>query len=298
MADDTNAPALRLGAVSYLNTLPVIEGLGKLEGVRLTLTPPSELAPLLEAGEVDVALCSSVDYTRARAPLSVLPAAGCIACDGPTMTVRLFSSVPIDAITTVATDVDSHTSATLLDVLLRERWGRRATFEPFDAEAHRALIDAATPGSTRQPNWPEAILLIGDKVVTASPPAIHYPHQLDLGEAWHELTGLPFVYAAWMCATDRADDPLIARAAVTLDRQRRRNTARLGWIAEQRGGVRGWPTDLALKYLSELLKYEFEARTESGLKRFFELAHAHELVPGPPELRLATPALPAEPAAT
>ena len=51
-----------------------------------------------------------------------------------------------------------------------------------------------------------ARLLIGDKVVTDAPPTDRYPHQMDLGEAWKDLTGLPFVYAMWMCRGPRTGD--------------------------------------------------------------------------------------------
>ncbi|MEM9083757.1 MAG: MqnA/MqnD/SBP family protein, partial [Planctomycetota bacterium] len=182
----TTARPARLGAVSYLNTLPMIEGLGKLAEVTLTLTPPSELASMLERDEVDLALASSIDYQRSSIPLAILPV-GMIGSSGPTLTVRLFSRVPIEDLKTVACDVDSHTSVTLLRIVLQQQHGLSPELLPFDADALEHRHNAADD------DWPESLLLIGDKVVTASPPAIVYPHQLDLGEAWKDLTGLPFV---------------------------------------------------------------------------------------------------------
>lgn len=252
--------------MSYLNTLPLIEGLAKLKGLNLTLTAPANLLGLLLDGSADAALVSSIDYQRSPRPLAILPV-GMIGSDGPTMTVRLFSRCPIPSISSIAADADSHTSVALLGILLDELHGIRPTISPFDADAHRARRDHTAAG------WPEAVLLIGDKVITDSPPAAIYPHQLDLGQAWRTLTGLPFVYAVWMCAADCAEDPAITLAADLLDRQRRHNATRLRWIATTAAPLRGWPADLAHTYLSGLLRFDFDDRAEQALTLFHTKAH-------------------------
>lgn len=268
----------RLGCVSYLNTLPLIEGLGKLRDVRLTLTAPSRLIDLLEEDEADLALVSVIDYQRSGMDLVMVPS-GMIGCDGPTMTVRLFSRVPIEGVETIHADADSHTSVTLARMLVAERRGdgRVPEVVEFDVDEHRArLVDAAEHAS--EPEWPEALLLIGDKVVTDSPPAMLYPHQLDLGEAWQAWTGLPFVYAVWMCRAERAGDPMIATGSAVLDRQRRHNATRLAWIVASRAPVRGWPRDLAEEYLSRRLRYEVTAAHRESIERFFDEAHGLGLI--------------------
>lgn len=268
----------RLGCVSYLNTLPLIEGLGKLRDVRMTLTAPSRLIDLLEEDEADLALVSVIDYQRSNAELMLVPV-GMIGCDGPTMTVRLFSRVPIEEVRTIHADADSHTSVVLARLLVARRSaeGRVPDVVEFDVDEHRAgLVDAAEHAS--EPEWPEALLLIGDKVVTDSPPAMLYPHQLDLGQAWHDLTGLPFVYAMWMCRAERAGDPLIARGASVLDRQRRHNATRLAWIVASRAPVRGWPRDLAEEYLARRLRYEVTGAHRASIERFFDEAEALGLI--------------------
>lgn len=256
---------IRVAAVSYLNTLPLIEGLGKLEGLSLTLTAPNELIGLLERDEADLALASTIDYLISPSDLAIAPA-GMIGCDGPTLTVRLFSTVPIEQVRTVAADVDSHTSWALLRVLMKSRHGVEIELRSYDADT-----TAEPPESLVGVNAPaQALLLIGDKVVTSSLAAIRFPHQLDLGEAWHALTGLPFVYAAWMCPADRAAEPSMLAAIEQLDRQRRRNMMRLDWIVDQRAALRGWPTELAREYLRDRLRYELDARSLAGLEAFYE----------------------------
>lgn len=277
---------LRLGCVSYLNTLPLIEGLGKLRDFRLTLTAPARLIDLLLDGSVDMALASIIDYQRAPAnlnggafPLALVPA-GMIGCDGPTLTVRLFSSVPLPRITRVHADADSHTSTILIRVILAELFGIRPEMVDLDIDAHRAeRLQAARLG--RPEPWPESMLVIGDKVITDSPPASRYPHQLDLGEAWKQLTGLPFVYACWMTRHDPAaidTEPRVRTAANVLDRQRRHNATRLQWLIHHRAPARGWPSDLAMHYVSDLLRYDVTPAHRAGVERFFDLAHAHGLI--------------------
>ncbi len=272
----TIAPPIRLGAVSYLNTLPLIEGFGKLADVLLTLTAPSRLIDLLLAEEVDIALASIIDAQRSPEPVTLLPV-GMIGSDASTLTVRLFSKVPIAEITQVHADIDSHTSIALLRVLFAENYAVVPTLTDFDADAH----STETAGTPREgvraaaDQAPVALLLIGDKVITHSPPADQYPHQLDLGEAWRALTGLPFVYAVWMCRTSCADSPEVRTAAAILDRQRRHNSTRLPWIAAARAPARHWPTELAAEYLQRNLRFNITDEDRSSIGLFFELCRKH-----------------------
>jgi chorismate dehydratase len=259
------APPIRLGCVSFLNTLPLIEGLGKLADARLTLTAPARLIDLLVQNQVDMGLLSVIDYQRSPEPLVLLPV-GMIGCDGPTLTVRLFSSVPIEKLTRVHADIDSHTSVALLRVILAERFGLAPEIVDLDVDAHRA---------THAP-WPEAMLVIGDKVVTDAPPAVRYPHQLDLGQEWKALTGLAFVYATWMCR--EADVERVRPMAAMLDRQRRHNATRTDWIVHNRATVRGWPEDLAAHYFKDLLRFDVKDQHRAAVDRFFDLAQRHGVI--------------------
>src|SRR5438552_983319 len=103
---------VRLACVRYLNTIPLIEGLEKLPAVRLLPTVPSRIAGMVASGEADLGLCSLVDAAGSEAPLALVPA-GMIGCDGPTLTVRLFSSVPLGEVRVLHADTDSHTSVAL-----------------------------------------------------------------------------------------------------------------------------------------------------------------------------------------
>lgn len=261
---------IRIGCVSYLNTVPLIEGLERCEGLELVRAAPAMLAGMLERGEVDLALASLIDAARSSVPLAVLPV-GMIGCDGPTMTVRLFSRVPFERVTRVHADTESHTSVVLCRVVLEKMFGVRAEVVDFDAR------EGVEVGGGRGAS-PETLLLIGDKVVTCAPERGEYPHELDLGEAWKTLTGLPFVYAAWMCRAADAAKERIQLGAALLDRARRRNTGRLDWIVEQRAPEHRWPAELARSYLRGHMRYELGERERMAAEQFLSDAAGMGLI--------------------
>jgi chorismate dehydratase len=271
------ARRVRIAAVSYLNTTPMIEGLQAWRESEVVTAVPARLAEMVVEGRADIGLVSLADYARAGAddagnPLLTLLPCGMIGCDGPTLTVRVFSTVPLDRITTLHADTDSHTSVVLAQLVLAEHHGVRPQVRDFHAREQLGSGDDADA-------WPETMLLIGDKVVTDSPPAVRYPYQIDLGEAWHAMTGLPFVYAVWMCRSDRAADQEVRTAADLIDRQRRRNRMRLDSVITAEAARRGWPGDLARKYIGELLRFEVDDRAREAVGVFLEKAAGLGLLP-------------------
>lgn len=251
---------VRIGCVKYLNTLPLIEGLRTWSGCALVSAAPSALIGMLLRNEVDVALASVIDAARGHgvtgggtSPVVLLPV-GMIGCNGPTLTVRVFSRTPLESVEEVAVDADSHTSVCLLQVLLWKMYGRRVRVREHDFAA--------------SPERPEAMLLIGDKVVTAAPDAQEYRHTLDLGEAWKALTGLPFVYAVWMCRDGEDDTRAVRAAAAMLDRTRRHNATRLDWIVATRAEDKGWKPDRAAEYLGRSLTYAVGEPEREAVEKF------------------------------
>lgn len=248
---------LRVGAISYLNTKPLIWGLDQLEGVELEMGVPSGLLDGFAAGRFDVGLLPAIDYQR-RDDLVLVPSAG-IGSEGPTMTVRIFSTCPIERIGTLACDTDSHTSVALARIILAERHGIRPRFIDLKDGA-----DAA-----------EARLLIGDKVVCEEPAG--FGHQLDLGSAWLELTGLPFLFACWMArrGTDLGDLP------DKLNEAKREGLAQVRRIVDTQAVPRGWPAAVALEYLTVSMCYDVGPRQMEAMGLFHRKAQEHGVLDGP-----------------
>ena len=266
----TGMQPIRIGVVRYLNTAPLNFGLEKLRGLELLPSVPAGIAEMIQSGNVDLGLASVIDAARSRTsgvPLTLVPA-GMIGCDGPTLTVRLFSKVPLKKVSVIHADIDSHTSVVLCQVVMNNRTGTTPRIVPLD-----------TSGNGDAAHGHEAVLLIGDKVVVRAPSEREYPHQLDLGEAWKQMTGLPFVYAMWMCRSADASSPEVATAAALLDRQLRHNLTRLDSIVGVRAAEHGWPRELAAKYLGELLRYRVGDAERKAVARFLAEASKLGLIP-------------------
>ena len=115
--------AVRIGAVNYLNSKPLIEGLLELlPEAELTLDYPSRLADDLEAGRLDVALVPSIEVLRH--PNYEVVSDACVATRGPVMSVKLYSRVPFGLIRTLALDAGSRERTHPL-VRVRSRADRR-----------------------------------------------------------------------------------------------------------------------------------------------------------------------------
>jgi chorismate dehydratase len=104
--------------VSFLNAKPLIYGLEEASGVELKLDVPSRLLDGLLQARFDVALLPVIDYQRL--PGLKLLTSGGIGCDGPALTVKIFSPVPIEKIATLGCDTESHTSVALARIVLTD----------------------------------------------------------------------------------------------------------------------------------------------------------------------------------
>jgi chorismate dehydratase len=175
---------IKVGAVSYLNTKPLIygfsSGLMKNE-VDITFDYPANIATALLNNTIDIGLIP----VAALAKLNNYYIVGHygIACNGPVASVCLFSNMPIHQIDTILLDYQSNTSVQLLKILLKEYWKLQPTF--VDASTNYiANIKGTTAG-----------LIIGDRAFEQKS---NFKYVYDLGQIWQLHTGLPFVFAAWV----------------------------------------------------------------------------------------------------
>jgi chorismate dehydratase len=265
----TQAAALRapsklrhhtLGVVSFLNARPLVDPLSRLEYLTIKPDVPSRLAAMLLAGECDAALMPIVDFHRNRNLLRPICDA-CIASDGETMTVRVYSRVPPDRLRRLHVDGDSHTSVILARVIWNEIYGIRL-----------GLIQEDSVLAPSDPREVEAVLRIGDKVVTDVPRGFGF--EVDLGAAWKHLTGLPFVFAAWYGPQD-AD---FGELPSVLESARDAGVAEAERIARERASLHGWPQEMAVSYLRDFMKYRITPPMRDAMGRFFAMAQRRGLL--------------------
>jgi len=245
---------LRIGAVSYLNTRPLIYGLReRLSGQgTLSLNLPSRLAEQLAAAELDVALIPSAEYFRGQWRGYRIVSDAAIACRGPVWSVRLLSRVPIDQIQTLALDVGSRTSAALVQVLLHRVCGIRPRTVPLSIEQVAEHTDA------------DAILMIGDRAM--HPPTGIYHEIIDLGQWWGDLTGLPFVFAMWVARRDVDLGPLEA----ILTECRDEGVQQIESIAAAEAGPNGLTVKELRRYFTDNLHFYLGNDERRALTTFYD----------------------------
>jgi chorismate dehydratase len=263
---------MRVGRIPYINCYPVYgaidRGLFQLDAELVTGTA-SDLNDLLAAGELDVSVISTVEYARDAASYHLLPDLA-ISCDGPVHSVKLFSRRPVDQLTgaTVLRSASSRTSVLLLELLCRHRWNVAPKFATVRAEP--SDLDALT-------HFPhDAVLVIGDAALLLAARG-HYPVEVDLGAAWRDWTGLPFVFAVW-AARRSADQPKAREVHGRLLESRAWGLANLDLLADQAWATTGIPRAVCRDYLGDL-DYGFSYRHLAGLTDFFRRLAADGLVP-------------------
>lgn len=256
----SNSNKLRVGAVSYLNTRPLVHGLAcRAPAIDLVFDLPSRLADRLAAQDLDVALIPSIEYFQD--PGYSIISDACIACRGPVWSVKLFSRIPPDAIQTLALDEGSRTSASLLRILLWERYGVRPRLE-------RLPIGAGVADTTA-----DAILLIGDRAI--HPPAGEFVAEWDLGEEWTRWSRLPFVFAMWV-ARAGVD---VTGLADAFEAARDDGLCHLPEIASVAAGDVRLSAEACLGYLRDNLYFFLGDDERRGLELFRQHAIAIGLAP-------------------
>ena len=246
---------VRLGAVSYLNVRPLVHGLDQRpQAASLRFDVPSRCAELLERGEIDLGMVPSI--THLSRPADRIVPGLCIGSDGAVESVALFLRVPLREVRTIALDTSSHTSAALTRVLCARRFGLSPAFVPAVPDLPAMLASA------------DAALLIGDPALFTDHRALGLA-KVDLGLAWAEMTGLPFVWAFW------AGRPGAAPPAVVslLHEAAASGRAHLDEIAAAYTAVPAWQ-EIGRRYLRDRLMFDLNARALDGLRTYYREAVA------------------------
>ncbi len=254
---------LRIGAVSYLNTKPLVAGLpALLPEADLVFDYPSRLADALATAALDIALVPSI--ARAYHADWQIVSDACIGCRGPVLSVKLMFRVPPDRVRRLALDEASQTSAVLARILLAELVGVRPRLETL------------AWGSPPEENRADAVLVIGDRAIRDG--GSEFVEVWDLGERWYRWTGRPFVFALWMARAGVATEAV----AVALAQARDQGCRRLVQIAQEEAVGMQLPQPLVEKYLCHNLYYRLGPDQIEGLQLYYQQAARHGLIPQPP----------------
>ncbi len=257
----------KLGAVSFLNTKPLIYGIERNlfpHNFELIKAIPSSLAVQLNAGNLDVALIPSIAYAKNSPSLKIVPECGIIA-HGPVNSIRLYFNKDLKSIRTVALDISSMTSVVLTKIILAEKYEIKPEFIAANPDIKKMLASA------------DAALVIGDTALFKTRSTdVNY---IDLAEEWLDMTGLPFVFAVWAGRS----------GAITLDdTQAIISSKNLGLDnidAVCRAAAEEYNADFNLvrSYLTENVQFNLGEEEVAGMKQYFELAYYHgalEYLPG------------------
>lgn len=258
--DQPESSPVRIGAVSYLNSKPLIEGLASAVPEALhRLDYPSRLADGLSRGDIDVALIPSIESVTD--PDYEVVSDACVATRGPVLSVKLYFRTHPGDVKRLALDEGSRTSAALARVMLAERFGVTPELEPLRLESSVTSTTA------------DAVLLIGDRAIL--PPDEPFQEVWDLGEEWLSWTGLPFVFALWVTRKGKQ----LGRVDAALGEARDRGLANLTEIARRESQAMQLPLNVVDNYLRRNLHFQLGSAERQGLKLYLQLAAGMGLSP-------------------
>lgn len=273
---------LRLGRIDFLNVFPIYYPLeAGIIDHPFVIVPgvPSGLNELCASGALDISPVSSIEYARRAGLYYIVPDLS-ISSAGEVQSVLLLSSMPIERLSgrTVLATSNSHTSVALLKVLCALRYGVNLRFQTG------ACSDCYT-GS----RLPDACLAIGDEALRLGRSGL-FPYVLDLGEAWFEWTGLPFVFAVWVIRKETVVEKngRSADATEALLSSKRWGCANMDKICEQaaKTGLLGIPE---LERYYGCLKFDFNEPERRGLKLFYSYLYQTGQLQEAPPLDIYTP---------
>jgi chorismate dehydratase len=251
---------IRVGRIHYINVLPIYYAMERgytPNGFEMVPGTPAELNGRLCRGEVEVSAISSVEYGRNFRQYLLLPHLS-ISTAGDVGSVLFFSRIPFAGLSgkEVLLSAASATSAALLKVLLYELFGARPLYRTA------RVADGLPEGAY-------GLLAIGDEALRLRATG-RYPYFLDLGRAWYELTGLPFVFGVWAVRRSFYENHPGEVQAMhqALVESKAWGLAGLPDICRQASRVVNMTAGDLRDYFN-FLNYDFDAGQQEGLTAFF-----------------------------
>ena len=239
---------IKVGVVSYLNTRPLVYGLKRPpinDEIELIEDTPAQLAELLINEKIDIGLIPTASLPNFREYF--ISGDYCIGTETQVASVCLFSEVPLDKIEKVYLDYQSRSSVALLKWLMKEYWDIHPDMIEATDDTYRLKIKGTTAG-----------LVIGDRAFEQRKISTYI---YDLASEWKAITGLPFVFAAWISNKPLPTD--------FLQKFNKANALGLEHIDEIVSTEHFELFDLK-KYFSVHLSYRLDDRKKKGMELFLQ----------------------------
>lgn len=239
---------IRVGAVNYLNTKPLIYGIKKSElinEIELSEDYPAKIAVQLLNNQIDIGLVPVAIIPKLKE--SYIVCDYCIGATKAVASVCLFSDAPLHEIRKIILDYQSRTSVNLCKILLNKYW--KLNIELIDG---RENFIEDIKGTT-------AAVVIGDRAFELRK---KYAFVYDLAEEWIKFTELPFVFAAWI-ANKKMPDSFVKKFNEA-------NKFGLNHLNEVIAESNYQTYDLH-HYYTQNLSYNFDDRKRNGLQLFLKL---------------------------
>jgi len=273
----------RVGHIEFLNCFPLLWGLtqaGNFSDLELIKDTPDRLSDALVRGELDIGPVSLLELLKNADDLVVLPDIA-IGTDGPVMSCLIISRVPLSQLheQPVALGSTSRTAVRLAQLLFSDLIGVQPKY--FVCQPDLAAMLKEAP----------AAVLIGDTALRA---ALHEAPRLnlevhDLGQMWHEWTGLPFVFAAFAARREFAErEPEVAGCVhADLLQARELSFANMDEICEQAARYQDFDAATLKRYYIDALDFTLGDRQLAGIAEFARrIAGQRSDFSLPPQLQL------------
>ncbi len=277
-----------MAAIHFLNPAPLMwdfeheplrEELAARYDVREMM--PSQCAQELADGTADIGLVPIAAYATIPG-LAIIP--GCtVASKGSIRSLLLVhrKAGGLEAVRTVAADTSSQATFAYVQILFRKYWRLPVSYAPHppNLDVMLAACDAAIligdPALLALEDAPSREMRTGEELV-----------YLDLGAAWREITGMPWVSAFWAVRSSAIafekrsqvrDDFLLSRDHGLLHREE---------LVDEWSAKIAVPRETIRSYLTQNIHYVLDDECLAGVEQFFRVAAECDVLPMAPPLRL------------
>jgi chorismate dehydratase len=270
---------LKIGQIEYANCTPLFHVLREqFSCSEYEFVPgvPAVLNRMLFAGKIDVCPSSSIEYAHHPERYRILPQLS-ISSIGAVASVLLFSKVPVEKLDgrKILLSSESATSVNLLKILLGQRFCCSCSYE------------VARPGVAIADDDSSALLLIGDSALRTSLEKSDM-FVYDLGELWYSWTGLPFVFALWLCRNEVVEGAVLKGLARQLIQAKELVPGHLEQIAAWAKEADWMGRDRLLAYWRDNISYHLGEREQAGLMLYYTKCFDSGLIAAVPTLRFVS----------